>query len=75
MRMSEKRFASRIEGIDISGIRRAFEAASADFINLGLGEPDFDTPEHIKTAAIQALKSGFTSYTSVSYTHLTLPTN
>ena len=63
MTMSEKRFASRIEGIDISGIRRAFEAASADFINLGLGEPDFDTPEHIKTAAIQALKSGFTSYT------------
>ncbi len=58
------KFAHRIEHIDISGIRKAFEALSGDFINLGLGEPDFETPEHIKTAAIQALKSGFTGYTS-----------
>ena len=63
MTIERKRFASRVAGIEISGIRRAFEAASADFINLGLGEPDFDTPEHIKTAAVQALKAGFTSYT------------
>ena len=61
--MTVERFASRVAGIEISGIRRAFEAASADFINLGLGEPDFDTPEHIKTAAVQALKAGFTGYT------------
>lgn len=57
------KFAHRIEHIDISGIRKAFEALSGDFINLGLGEPDFETPAHIKTAAIQALKSGFTGYT------------
>jgi aspartate aminotransferase len=61
--MREK-FASRIKSIEISGIRKAFEAVSGDFFNLGLGEPDFDTPEHIKIAAMQALKSGFTSYTS-----------
>ncbi|MFZ2071512.1 MAG: pyridoxal phosphate-dependent aminotransferase [Halobacteriota archaeon] len=59
------KFAHRIADIEISGIRKAFEASlSGDFINLGLGEPDFDTPEHIKAAAIQALKSGFTGYTS-----------
>ena len=58
-----KKFASRIKTIEISGIRKAFEASSDEFFNLGLGEPDFDTPAHIKEAAIQALKSGFTSYT------------
>ena len=57
------KFAHRVEGIEISGIRKAFEAFSGEFFNLGLGEPDFDTPEHIKEAAMQALKSGFTSYT------------
>ena len=58
------KFAHRIAGIDISGIRKAFETASGDFFNLGLGEPDFDTPAHIKEAAIRALNAGFTSYTS-----------
>ncbi len=58
-----KRIASRVEKIEISGIRRAFEAASSQSINLGLGEPDFDTPAHIKAAAAQALNSGFTGYT------------
>ena len=57
------KFAHRVKGVEISGIRKAFEASSGDFINLGLGEPDFDTPAHIKEAAIHALKSGFTSYT------------
>ena len=58
------KFAHRIAGIDISGIRKAFETASGDFFNLGLGEPDFDTPAHVKEAAIRALNAGFTSYTS-----------
>ena len=61
--MTDK-FTARIKNIEISGIRKAFEALSGDFFNLGLGEPDFDTPEHIKHAAIKALKSGFTAYTS-----------
>lgn len=34
-------------------------------LSLGAGEPDFDTPEHIKEAAIQAIKAGFTKYTAV----------
>ena len=40
-------------------------AAGKDIIGLGAGEPDFDTPEHIKDAAIQALHDGFTKYTAV----------
>ncbi len=58
------KFAHRIKDIDISGIRKAFETASGKFFNLGLGEPDFDTPAHVKEAAIRALNAGFTSYTS-----------
>lgn len=38
-------------------------AAGADLINLSVGEPDFDTPQFIKDAAIQAIQSGFTKYT------------
>lgn len=56
-------FASRVVNIEISGIRKAFEASSENLINLGLGEPDFDTPEHVKIAAVRAINSGFTSYT------------
>ncbi len=43
-------------------------AAGKDIIGLGAGEPDFDTPEHIKAAAIQALHDGFTKYTAVDGT-------
>jgi aspartate aminotransferase len=39
-----------------------------DIIGLGAGEPDFDTPEHIKKAAIAAIDAGFTKYTSVDGT-------
>jgi len=41
------------------------KAAGKDIIGLGTGEPDFDTPEHIKQAAIEAINSGFTKYTPV----------
>lgn len=40
-------------------------AEGKDIIGLGAGEPDFDTPEHIKAAAIQAMKDGQTKYTAV----------
>jgi len=43
-------------------------AAGKDIIGLGAGEPDFDTPDHIKTAAIQAIRDGFTRYTAVDGT-------
>ena len=60
----DQRFAERVQGIEISGIRRIFEAAGPDSINLGLGQPDFDTPQHIKDAAIKAIRDGKTGYTT-----------
>jgi aspartate aminotransferase len=42
--------------------------AGKDIIGLGAGEPDFDTPENIKTAAIEAIKRGDTKYTAVDGT-------
>lgn len=51
-------FSRRTQRIRISGIRRVFEAADEDAINLGLGQPDFDTPEHVKEAAVGALRDG-----------------
>ena len=44
---------------------REMRAAGIDVINLGAGEPDFDTPEHIKEAAVRALAEGKTKYTNV----------
>jgi len=43
-------------------------AEGKDIIGLGAGEPDFDTPKHIKDAAIDALNKGFTKYTAVDGT-------
>ncbi|BCX81243.1 aspartate aminotransferase [Methylomarinovum caldicuralii] len=43
----------------------AMRAAGHDVIGLGAGEPDFDTPEHIKQAAIEAIRAGMTKYTPV----------
>jgi aspartate aminotransferase len=40
-------------------------ATGKDIVSLGAGEPDFDTPEHIKAAAIEAINQGFTKYTAV----------
>ena len=44
---------------------RALRAAGKDVIGLGAGEPDFDTPENVKEAAIRAIHEGFTKYTAV----------
>ena len=43
-------------------------AAGQDIIGLGAGEPDFDTPDHIKNAAIEAINAGQTKYTAVDGT-------
>ncbi|WP_394754542.1 pyridoxal phosphate-dependent aminotransferase [Crenothrix sp.] len=43
-------------------------AAGKDIVGLGAGEPDFDTPDHIKAAAVKAMDSGFTKYTAVDGT-------
>ena len=42
---------------------KALEAAGRSIIHLEIGEPDFDTPEHIKEAAVRALRDGYTHYT------------
>jgi aspartate aminotransferase len=47
---------------------RELRAAGKDVIGLGAGEPDFDTPDHIKEAAIEAIRNGFTKYTAVDGT-------
>ena len=44
---------------------QAMQAQGRDIIGLGTGEPDFDTPEHIKHAAIAAIEAGYTKYTPV----------
>ncbi len=44
---------------------KALKAQGLDIVNFGVGEPDFDTPEHIKEAAIKAIRDGFTKYTPV----------
>ncbi|HMK49206.1 MAG TPA: pyridoxal phosphate-dependent aminotransferase [Thermodesulfovibrionales bacterium] len=44
---------------------KAMKAQGVDVVNFGVGEPDFDTPEHIKDAAIKAIRGGFTKYTPV----------
>ncbi|NNF21724.1 MAG: aminotransferase class I/II-fold pyridoxal phosphate-dependent enzyme, partial [Saprospiraceae bacterium] len=44
---------------------RDLKAQGIDVISLSLGEPDFDTPQHIKDAAKQALDDGYTKYTPV----------
>jgi aspartate aminotransferase len=62
--MEKLRCANRCLGIEISGIRKLFEAAGPDSINMGLGQPDFDTPEHVKEGAIRAIREGKTGYTS-----------
>lgn len=52
----------------VSARAAELRAAGADIIGLGVGEPDFDTPDHIKQAAIQAIKHGATRYTAVDGT-------
>ncbi|MEK3881823.1 aminotransferase class I/II-fold pyridoxal phosphate-dependent enzyme [Paenibacillus sp. PL2-23] len=55
-----------VRGIKPSGIRRFFDLVSSrkDIITLGVGEPDFVTPWHVREAAVYALETGKTQYTS-----------
>ena len=54
--------------IAVSQKARELKAAGKDVIGLGAGEPDFDTPENIKKAAIDAINRGDTKYTAVDGT-------
>ncbi len=60
--------SQRAKNIKPSGIRKFFDIASErkDVISLGVGEPDFITPWEIRDAGIQAIKKGYTQYTSNS---------
>lgn len=52
----------------VAGKAKALKAAGRDILDLGLGEPDFDTPDFIKDAAYAAMKAGQTKYTVVDGT-------
>ena len=60
------RVAARVRAVPASGIRKFFDilATMEDVISLGVGEPDFVTPEHIRRAGIASLNAGHTAYTS-----------
>ena len=60
----DKHLSSRTHEVGWSGIRIMFALADEipDVVNLGIGQPDFDTPEFIRDAAKQALDDGFTRY-------------
>src|SRR5579864_7477447 len=52
--------------LTIDSKAKAMKAAGEDVVGFGAGEPDFDTPQHIKDAAAKALADGFTKYTPAS---------
>lgn len=54
--------SKRMEGIELSGLRKMFELASDDSVNLGLGEPDFQPPEEAVKAVEEAMRMGFNKY-------------
>lgn len=62
--MTHRWFSDRVAAFDSSGIRKVFDLAStlSDPINLSIGQPDFDVPDEIKDAAIEAIRSGKNGY-------------
>ena len=64
--LAERALARRVLEVPPSGIRRFFDilATMDDVISLGVGEPDFDTPERIVAAGVRSLHNGRTHYTS-----------
>jgi aminotransferase len=60
--------SARLDAVNASGIRRFFEliATTDGVISLGVGEPDFATPNHIRQAAVRSIEEGQTAYTSNS---------
>ena len=52
----------------VTALAAQLKAQGKDIIGFGAGEPDFDTPDHIKEAAIKAIRNGFTRYTDVAGT-------
>ena len=52
--------------LEISAKAKALAAKGVDVVNFAAGEPDFDTPDYIKEAAVEAIRRGFTKYTPAS---------
>ena len=66
MKLSERtKFIKPAVTLAIAAKAQKLRAAGVDLINFSAGEPDFDTPERIKQAAIDALRKGMTKYTEV----------
>ena len=57
--------SQRSKRIDSSGIRKVFDLARSlkDPVNLSIGQPDFDVPDAVKQAGIQAIQDGYNGYT------------
>ncbi len=55
-------FSRRVLSIEMSGIRKIFDMAQGEVINLGLGEPDFHPPPEAKEAIYEAVKKGYNKY-------------
>ena len=58
------------ETLKMAKLGRELRAKGVDVIDLSLGEPDFDTPQHIKDAAIKAINDNWSHYTPVPLLHL-----
>ncbi|RLA88149.1 MAG: aspartate aminotransferase [Deltaproteobacteria bacterium] len=66
MKLSQKAMSIKPSAtLAITAKANQMRAEGIDVISFGAGEPDFDTPEHIKKAAISAIEAGFTKYTPV----------
>jgi len=59
---------SESQTLALSGLMARLKREGKDVVALGAGEPDFDTPQHIKEAAIAAIQKGFTKYTAAEGT-------
>ncbi len=65
------KIAQRMENLSpsvtmaITALGRELKAQGRDILSFSAGEPDFDTPDVVKNAAIKAIKDGFTKYTAV----------
>ena len=66
--MGKTILSERVRSVPPSGIRRFFDIAATmeDVISLGIGEPDFVTPDTIREAGIRSIQQGYTAYTSNS---------
>jgi aspartate aminotransferase len=67
LRLSERMYRLGTEtAFEVAARARALEAEGKPIIHLEIGEPDFDTPTHVRAAAAEALEQGYTHYTGAT---------